>query len=132
MPNAMRQGADVNKPKILYVEDEGALRSLALEIFAECGFEAIGAEDGVDALEQLQAHPDIDVMISDIRMPRMGGPELIVNAHARKPALKAALVTAYLDEAVQFLDAYDLPVLLKPFDLERLPQLALELSARQD
>lgn len=124
------KNGNTGRPKILYVDDERSLRALALEIFAQFGCDAIGAEDGVDALEQLSAHPDVQVIISDIRMPRMGGRELIINAQARNPALKAALVTAYPDEAAQFLNFYDCPVLLKPFELERLPMLALELCGR--
>src|SRR3954471_6263431 len=67
-------------PAVLFVDDEPGLRTLALEILQETGFEAITACDGVEALEQLSANPHIDVLISDIRMPRMGGEELLAIA----------------------------------------------------
>src|SRR5438067_2439582 len=116
------------RPAILFVDDEPGLRTLALEILHETGFEAIAAGDGVEALEQLRANPHIDVLISDIRMPRMGGEELLAIAQARHPSLKVALLTGFGDDAFALIDQDQWPIFLKPFDIERLPALALEIA----
>jgi CheY-like chemotaxis protein len=119
------------RPTVLYVDDEPALRELALAEFQLSGFDVFGAADGIEALEQLENHPEIEVLITDMRMPRMGGRELVTTALARNPALKTALVTAFFEEAWEVLED-DCPIFLKPFNIERLPKLAAALSAGQN
>lgn len=122
---------DELRPAVLYVDDEPALRELALEEFRLSGFNVFGAADGIEALEQLERHSEIKILISDMRMPRMGGRELMMAALTRDPSLKTALVTAFFEEAWEVLEE-DCPVLLKPFEIERLPKLASAMSAAAD
>jgi two-component system C4-dicarboxylate transport response regulator DctD len=117
------------RPVVLFVDDEAPLRDLALEILQQSGFDAIGAGDGVEALAQLKARPEIKAVITDIRMPKMSGAFLAATAQARNPSLKVALITAYPDDAFQLLELDQWPILLKPFDIERLPRLATEMCA---
>jgi CheY-like chemotaxis protein len=119
---------EASRPTVLYVDDEPGLRALALAEFQHSGFEVFGAADGIEALEQLEKHPQIKILISDMRMPRMGGRELVAVALSRNPGLKTALVTAFFEEAWEVLEE-DCPILLKPFDIDRLPQLATDMSA---
>jgi DNA-binding response OmpR family regulator len=60
------------KPKILFVEDDIVLRNNYVEILELYNFTVIPAEDGQEAYEILQ-HENVDVIVSDIRMPRMNG-----------------------------------------------------------
>jgi len=128
MPECEGRASSANLPTILFVDDEPGLRALALEMLCDNGFKAFTAGDGLEALEQLGANPDIDVLISDIRMPRMGGEELLAIAQARNPALKVALLTGFADDAFTLLDQQQWPIFLKPFDIERLPALALQVA----
>ncbi|MEM7305383.1 MAG: ATP-binding protein [Planctomycetota bacterium] len=62
---------------ILVVEDEGALRELECATLVDAGYEAIAAADGEEAIEHARSGRQVDLVVSDIAMPRMRGPELL-------------------------------------------------------
>jgi CheY-like chemotaxis protein len=88
---------DPTRKVVLVVEDEALVRLNACDMLGEMGFEVVDAADGVEAMELLETRQDIDLVFSDCRMPRMGGPELARTAAARWPWLKIILTTAYQD-----------------------------------
>jgi CheY-like chemotaxis protein len=61
---------------VLVVEDDPSLRSLMVRTLSGKGYRAVEARDGVEALEQLAADPEIELVVTDIVMPRMNGVEL--------------------------------------------------------
>jgi CheY-like chemotaxis protein len=61
---------------VLVVEDDRALRALMVRSLSAKGYRALEASDGIEALEQLAADPDIELVVTDIVMPRMNGVEL--------------------------------------------------------
>jgi CheY-like chemotaxis protein len=61
---------------VLVVEDDPALRALMVRALSGKGYRALEASDGIEALEQLAADPDIELVVTDIVMPRMNGVEL--------------------------------------------------------
>jgi two-component system cell cycle sensor histidine kinase/response regulator CckA len=61
---------------ILVVEDDPALRSLMVRTLSAKGYRTLEANDGIEALEQLAAEPDIELVVTEIVMPRMNGVEL--------------------------------------------------------
>jgi PAS domain S-box-containing protein len=81
--------------RILLVEDEKALRIATARILAGHGYEVIAASDGVEALEFLDEDPDIDVVVTDIAMPRMRGDELARRITARRPGTRVIMMTGY-------------------------------------
>src|SRR4051812_30451214 len=85
------------QPHILVVDDEPAIRRF-LSMALKCeGYEVLQAEDGLDALQQLQASDSLpDVMLLDLRMPRMDGPELlrIIQTDARLRLLPVLALSA--------------------------------------
>ncbi|HOI09542.1 MAG TPA: response regulator, partial [Myxococcota bacterium] len=68
--------------RILVVDDEVGMREGCRRILAAEGFAVETAEDGRAALEKFQAAGGFDVVISDLKMPRMGGMDLIEALHA--------------------------------------------------
>ncbi|MBQ4133218.1 MAG: response regulator [Desulfovibrionaceae bacterium] len=58
---------------ILIVDDSKTIRNLVAFILKNEGYKITAAEDGLDGLEKLYANPDIDMIISDVNMPRMDG-----------------------------------------------------------
>lgn len=68
-------------PSILIAEDEPALLELLSEVLEEAGYEVAAARDGVEALEQLERRP-FDLLLTDIRMPRVDGLELLARIRA--------------------------------------------------
>lgn len=87
--------------RILVVDDEPDLETLVTQKFrhqirkGEMDF--LFAEDGEDALLQLQEHPDVDIVLSDINMPRMDGLTLLRHLKELDSQLRAVIVSAYGD-----------------------------------
>ena len=116
--------------KLLLVEDEAMLRLIAVEMLQEAGFAVHEAADGVEALEQLGAHPDVALLLTDVQMPRMGGYELVDKALALRPDLKILLMTGYTQTApTEDLLKRGVQILYKPFNLELLCSMARRMSA---
>jgi CheY-like chemotaxis protein len=61
---------------VLVVEDDPALRTLMVRTLSAKGYRALQASDGIEALELLAADPEIELVVTDIVMPRMNGVEL--------------------------------------------------------
>jgi adenylate cyclase len=87
--------------KILVVDDEPDMEDLVLRKFRaairEGRYNFVFAEDGFDALRVLEAQPDVDIVVTDINMPRMDGLTLLVRLNEVAPILKAVIVSAYGD-----------------------------------
>jgi adenylate cyclase len=87
--------------KILVVDDEADLETLIKQKFRqkirEHQYEFLFAINGVKALEQLEQHQDVDVVLSDINMPEMDGLTLLLKINAQNSLLKAVIVSAYGD-----------------------------------
>ncbi|MGH6870400.1 MAG: response regulator [Rhizomicrobium sp.] len=117
-----------NPATVLIAEDEMMLRDVAAETLRDEGFVVFEAGDGMEALTVLREHPEIQLMISDIKMPRLGGYELAEAALSLRPALKIVLMTGYTqDPSPAFVQQAGIPTLHKPFELNRLSRIAGEL-----
>ncbi len=87
--------------KILVADDEMDLEMLIKQKFRqkirEQQYEFIFAVNGIDALEKIQQHPDVDIVLSDINMPEMDGLTLLSRLNESSPLIKAVIVSAYGD-----------------------------------
>ncbi len=120
----------MTKTSILVAEDEAMLRVIAVEMLEDVGFQVFEACDGAEALDLLKAHPQIALLVSDIKMPRMDGYALVEAGLALRPDLKVLLMTGYSQvPPPQVLKAREIQILHKPFNLERLCALAAEMTA---
>jgi len=104
---------------VLVVEDEAQLRALAERTLARAGFRVLTAADGVAALEVLaRGDVAVDVVLSDVVMPRLGGPELARRIRAERPDARILFMTGYAEGDAFGADAEalsDIEVLRKPF-----------------
>lgn len=117
--------ANPSAPAILLAEDEAMLRIVAAETLKDDGFEVFEAGDGVSALEILRAHPQIALLISDIKMPRLGGYELAENAMAIRPDLKILFMTGYSTQSPPaYVRELSIRTLQKPFNVIELSHIA--------
>ena len=73
--------------KVLIVHDEKIVRVFGARVVERSGYEVLQAEDGLEALEVLQQHPDVKVLFTDINMPNMQGDKLIHEAKQLYPEL---------------------------------------------
>lgn len=113
------------KSPVLLVEDETMLRFAATEMLESSGFEVLEASDGVEGLHLLKSNPNVALLISDVRMPRMDGYALVEAALDFKPDLKVLLMTGYGGESVPaFVRERGIEILHKPFNLEKLCVIA--------
>lgn len=121
--------SDMSATPVLLAEDESMLRLIAMEMLEEAGFRVFEAADGVEALDILKANPEIGLLVSDVKMPRMDGYALVEAGLALRPNLKVVLMTGYAQEPPQALmRGRDIQILHKPFNLEQLCAIAAELA----
>jgi two-component system cell cycle sensor histidine kinase/response regulator CckA len=81
---------------ILVVEDEPAVRQLVTAALERAGYRVLEARDGEKAVSLFDANAaDIDLLLTDLRMPQMGGAELARRLRARAPQLKVICVSGY-------------------------------------
>jgi len=105
---------------VLLVEDEAAVRSVAREALEGHGYRVIEARDGVEALEAARrATGALDMLVTDMVMPKMGGRELARRLLAERPGLRVLYVSGYTDDdTVCRGEAADATFLQKPFTME--------------
>lgn len=108
-------------PHVLLVDDE-VVAAMALERFlARKGFRVTTACDGREALAA-HARDAADVVVTDMRMPRLGGRELIQALRGPQPSLPVVVVTGFLssDDEAATLNGPNTAVMTKPLDPEAL------------
>lgn len=117
------------QPRHILIVDDEAISLLALQRFLERrGFRVSTAGDGYQALRIHAADP-ADVVVSDIRMPQLGGRELLGHLRRAKPDQQAIIMTGH-NLPGEDLDGGGppVPILLKPIDAEELLQRLREMT----
>jgi len=120
LPAVQRHEADVTVPgaRILLVEDDPRVRTATVGALEDLGYEPISCSGGAEAM-RLFATEDFDLIISDVIMPEMSGPELIRELRARRPDIAVLFVTGFVgDGESDDLIGHDL--LRKPFTVAAL------------
>jgi CheY-like chemotaxis protein len=119
------QGAET----ILVVEDDPAVRKLAVEMLREMGYATLDADSGAKALLELDANPNIALLFTDVVMPGMNGRQLADEARKKRPDLAVLFTTGYTRNAIVHngvLDP-DVQVLVKPLAYEVLARKVAEM-----
>jgi DNA-binding NtrC family response regulator len=108
--------------RLLIAEDEAEMRGLLRRTLTREGYDVAVAGDGAEALEVLRAHPDFDVLVSDVRMPVKDGLELLKEVRLLRPELRVILITAYLDvqQYYEVMKSGAFEYLSKPFKIPDL------------
>lgn len=104
--------------RILLVEDDRRVREVTAAMLRELGYRVVETENGQEALAHLEAHAaEIDLVLSDVIMPRMGGSELVGRLRAEHPEMKILLMTGYTDDDSlrRRVEQEGLPIVEKPF-----------------
>ena len=122
-----------NKYRVLIVDDEESMRDFLSIMLHREGYQVDTATDGAQAVVHLRDH-SYDLVISDIKMPRMTGLELLAHIKDRTPETVVLMVTAFssTDEAVEAMKqgAYD--YITKPFKNEEIRLIVKNALERRD
>ncbi|MFN8613329.1 MAG: response regulator [Vulcanimicrobiota bacterium] len=112
--------------KILVVDDEELLRDVACKLLKHLGYQVVTCEDGLQACEYYAAHQrEVDLVIVDMIMPKVGGAECFRNLKKINPEVRAVLSTGYSlnDTAQQLLDEGMVGFIQKPYQLSQLSEV---------
>ena len=110
---------------ILLVEDEAAVRNLAQQILQGCGYEVLTAANGPEALLAAQTHSGaIDLLVTDVVMPQMGGREVADRLTRMRPGLRVLYMSGYTDDSVMRhgIHEHEVTFLSKPFSAVALAE----------
>jgi CheY-like chemotaxis protein len=111
------------KRRILIVDDDRALRRLLVDTLTAIGYETVAASDGVEALNHLRRDDrGVDLMVTDVKMPRMDGLTLLRKIRRSNPELPVLFITGVVSEEIMAAAAPD-GYLSKPFRIARLEEL---------
>ena len=103
---------------VLVVEDEDSVRGIVTRVLAENGYRVLWACDGNEGLRLFEENGEaIDLLVTDVVMPVMGGRELAARLEASRPGLKVLYMSGYTDDAINRHDALEsgLSFIQKPF-----------------
>jgi two-component system, cell cycle sensor histidine kinase and response regulator CckA len=115
---------------VLLVEDEAGVRKLVHQMLLDLGYRVMEAEGGEETLKLLEQHNGtIDILLTDVVMPRMSGRELAERLLPRHPEMKVLYMTGYTDDAIlrHGLKQDHFAVLQKPFQAQALAQKIREV-----
>jgi nitrogen-specific signal transduction histidine kinase/CheY-like chemotaxis protein len=112
-------------PVVLVVEDNAEFSSAAVSMCESLGYGAVSARDAEEALEKLPGLPHVRLVLTDVGLPKMSGPDFLERLQSFRPDLTVALMSGYaVDDVSSKVDpATNLRMLTKPFrrgDLARL------------
>src|SRR5215470_6913789 len=112
------------KKQVLIVDDEPNLRKILAAQLSRDGYDVLLAEDGEQGLGLLREH-HIDLVVTDLKMPKVDGMTLLREALRETPDLPIVMITAHgtVDTAVEALKIGAFDYLTKPFDKDEVRQI---------
>ncbi len=133
-PGEGRQPAVGGGETIVVAEDEAEVRQILVEVLQGLGYRVFEAADGVEALAIVQAAPDrVDLVVTDMIMPRMGGSELAAAVRRISPRTAVLFSSGYMPDGVPAsMSEVDCAAFIaKPYSIEVLGRTVRELLDRR-
>ena len=120
-----------SKRRVLVAEDDAVVRGMIARLLVEEGYDVVVARDGTEAVDHALEGQPFDLLITDIRMPRMDGWELSRRLRERWPALPILYISGFDAELTHVTDSTTTGAFLrKPFDLDELSSRVARLIDR--
>jgi two-component system cell cycle sensor histidine kinase/response regulator CckA len=128
----MTTTAPTENRTILLIDDEHAVRLIVLKILRRANYNVIEASSGEEALKVADAHTGkIDLVVTDMFMPGMRGPEVIQNLITKRQGLKVLFMSGYADYDAKLGVPFGANFLGKPFSGQELAA-AVESALQSD
>lgn len=120
---------DLGGARILVLDDEEGVRRIVRRMLGECNCRVIEAADGFDGLTALEREPTVDLVLTDLSMPRIGGLDVVQAVAVRHPGLPVVVMSG---NSAAMAAVPNIPVLRKPFSAgELLGVVAHQLARRR-
>jgi PAS domain S-box-containing protein len=120
---------------LLLVEDEPALRALVVTMLEEQGYAVLQAGNGIDAITVAERHRGrIDLLLTDVVMPRLSGPELAQQLQSLRPGLEVLFMSGYNDSRLvnRGVTQSTVNLLVKPFTPDQLIRRVAQLTGSEE
>jgi two-component system, cell cycle sensor histidine kinase and response regulator CckA len=119
--------------RILLVEDDRAVREFGCAVLRSLGYQVDVAANGLEALRQFKAGPAIDLLVTDVIMPNLGGRQLVQEIRRIAPDLRVLYTSGYTFDALGETDERESErdFLAKPYDQTQLGQKVHACLRRQ-
>jgi two-component system cell cycle sensor histidine kinase/response regulator CckA len=119
---------------VMLVEDEDPVRIFGARALRNKGYKVLEAKSGEGALQMIRDGEEIDLLITDVVMPRMDGPALIREVREIHPDMKVIFISGYTEDAFrQRLDSdSEIHFLPKPFSLKQLASKVKEVISGEE
>jgi CheY-like chemotaxis protein len=116
------EGATSPRPTILVVDDEAGVRVMIARMLSLAGYSVISAQSGEEALSIARDYAaPIDLVLTDVRMPEMTGPEMVDELLKLRPGMRVMYMSAYSRDVLPAgAQDTDIPFLTKPFTMRTL------------
>jgi PAS domain S-box-containing protein len=127
---SLREGMAGGTETALIVEDDPNVRGWLERVLKLCGYQTLIAQDGKEAVEISQQHEgSIHLLLTDVVMPQMGGPQLAEQIRLQRPGMRVLYTSGYTDSAIVLNGALiqGAAFISKPFTLDSLTQKARAL-----
>jgi two-component system cell cycle sensor histidine kinase/response regulator CckA len=120
------------RPAILLVDDEPGVRVMVARMLTLSGYAVVSAQSGEEALSIVQEYAaPLDLVLTDVRMPGMTGPELVEALLKLRPGLKVMYMSAYSRDVLPAgAQDSEVPFLNKPFTMRTLALSVVETLRR--
>ena len=117
---------------ILVVEDDADVRAIAVSALEDAGYVVLQAATGDKAMVMFDAHPEIDLVFTDIVMPGIDGFKVADCVKHLRPAVRIVYTTAFTDAAADYLGVVHGSILPKPYRSAQLLTAVAQALARDD
>src|SRR6266849_4247946 len=125
----------MTKERLLIAEDNADMRDFLQEILEDAGYTTVSAADGSAALTHIEREDEIiDLLITDVRMPKITGDELLTVIREKRPETPVIVITAFgsVERAVEMVKAGAFQYLTKPFAAQELLKIVAEALVQSE
>lgn len=113
---------------ILVVDDDVRIRDAVMGAISALGYPVISACDGQEALDICTRQPEIQLVVTDVMMPRLTGPDFIAQMRSQRPDLRVIYISGSIGDTPPA-SLGDCPLLTKPFTAATLTRLVQHMLA---